>query len=248
MKKRPVILGNWKMYKTNREAKAYFEALLPQLSEVKATVGIAVPFTAISLCKELAEGSSVMVGAQNMHSAFEGAFTGEIAGKMLSDAGAQFVILGHSERRTLFQESHEEIRKKVEKALNEELTVVLCIGETLEQRKAGYEEHLQEQLTSALGDLKKTLLSKVIVAYEPIWAIGTGVSASPKQAEETHQWIRSTLETICGKTAGKKIPLLYGGSVKKTNIENFLEQKHIDGTLVGGASLKAQEFASMIPH
>lgn len=246
MKKKPMILGNWKMYKTNKEAQSYVKTLLPLVEKLDVLIGLAVPFTAISLCAELVADSSVMIGAQNMHSADEGAFTGEIAGKMLQEAGAEFVVLGHSERRVSFHETNEEIGKKVSRALEEGLKVVLCVGESLEQRKKGCEEHLEEQLFSALSGVKKTLLKQIAIAYEPIWAIGTGKSAKPKDVEKTHMFLRAVLEQIHGKTYGKKLPILYGGSVKKANIESFLQESHIDGALVGGASLEATEFASMI--
>lgn len=244
MEKDTIIIGNWKMYKTNKEVKEYLHSFTKNLSDTNVQVGFAVPFTAISLSAKELQDQGIWIGAQNMNSADEGAFTGEIAGKMLKDAGADFVILGHSERRTLFHETNEMIASKVKKALEEELKVVLCIGESLEQRENGYEEHLEEQISSALKDVDKSKTKNIIVAYEPIWAIGTGKSAGPKDVEKTHLFIKKILQKIFGKTV--KIPIIYGGSVKKENIVSYMEKKSISGALVGGASLKAKDFSEIV--
>ncbi len=240
------VIGNWKMYKTAREAADYIEALVPLIEECQANFFLAVPYTSIASAVQAAKNTKIVVGAQNMHDAREGAFTGEIASLMLKEAGAAFAILGHSERRTLFNETNESIHKKVIRALQDDLRPVLCIGETLQEREAGKtEEVLKEQLVSALQGIPKEDAGKIILAYEPVWAIGTGKTATPNIAQEAHAYIRSLLCDLFGKRAGNKIPILYGGSVKPDHVLLLMQKADIDGVLVGGASLDPKTFAAI---
>jgi len=232
-----IIAGNWKMYKTIEEASLFFEALIPMIQTTSSRVMIAPPFTALSECAKIAKGSSVEVGGQNMADAEEGAYTGEISARMLKEAGASFVILGHSERRTIFGESNELTNRKLKRARSDGLTPILCIGETEDERESGRSVGvLKEQLDCCLKAVSDR--SPIIIAYEPVWAIGTGKSATPDMAQEMHQRIREHL--------GQRLPILYGGSVKPSNIENLLTQPDIDGALIGGASLEVEAFAKMV--
>jgi len=242
-KRAPLIAGNWKMYKTVEEALSFFDTLLEK--RLGNPVYIAVPFTAIEACAVKTKGSFICIGAQNMNDASEGAFTGEIAAPMLQEAGASFVLLGHSERRHIFHEDNAFINKKVLKALESNLKPVLCVGETIEEREANQtEEVLEKQLKECLEGA--SFVEGVAVAYEPVWAIGTGKAATKEIAEEAHTFVRKVLEEIWGEENGQKVPLLYGGSVKVENAKDFLEQPHIDGLLVGGASLDAESFTKII--
>ena len=238
------VIGNWKMYKTSREATDYIEVLLPLIEGCKANVFLAVPYTSIASASHFAKKSSVVIGAQNMNDAREGAFTGEIAGLMLKEAGAAFVILGHSERRRIFHETDQVIQKKLMRALQDDLKPILCVGETLEQRDGDEtEEALEAQLRSAFEALPKEDAGKVIVAYEPIWAIGTGRTATPKLAQEAHAHIRMILADLVGKKRAESISIVYGGSVKPDHVSKLVSEKDIDGVLVGGASLDPKTFA-----
>jgi triosephosphate isomerase len=244
-----VIAGNWKMYKTIDEALRFVETLAPLITKSQATVYLAVPFTAIRPAASLVEelGASITIGAQNMNDAAEGAFTGEIAARMLTEAGARFVILGHSERRHLFHESNDTINKKVKRALESALQPVLCIGETLEEREAGETEAvLREQLTGSLEGISAEELSKMIIAYEPVWAIGTGKVARPDDAQTAHAFVRGVIAQIWGEEAAERIVIQYGGSVKPENADELLEQPDVDGLLVGGASLSPDSFSQII--
>lgn len=247
--KKKVIAGNWKMFKTGEEARATIQELKAAVEGTKERVLLAVPFTAITPSSEEAKGSNIEIGAQNMNDASEGAFTGEIAAGMLKEAGATFVILGHSERRHVFGEDDAFINRKVLKALQEGLTPIFCVGETLEEREGGKTEAvLKNQLEAGLKEVAKTAAKDLIVAYEPVWAIGTGKTATPEDAEKNHQFVRGVLEALLGKKGGGSLPILYGGSVKPGNAANLLSQKNIDGVLVGGASLKAEEFAQIVKY
>ena len=249
-KNRPkVIAGNWKMYKTIEEAIDYVETLTPLIKKSQGSVYLAVPFTALyptaQKMKELK--SPITLGAQNMNDASEGAFTGEIAAKMLVDAGADFVILGHSERRHIFHESDELINKKVKQALKNELQPILCVGETFEEREQERtEEVLQKQLTKGLKGVGVKALSTLILAYEPVWAIGTGKVAEPADAQAAHLFCRRFLSEKIGEEAALRLTILYGGSVKPENAAELLAQEEIDGVLVGGASLSPQLFSQII--
>lgn len=238
-----MITGNWKMYKTVDEALEFVKTLAPLLGESQARVGLAVPFTAIAplaaLVREL--GSSISIGGQNMHDQDEGAFTGEISARMLRDVGARFVILGHSERRHHFHESNSFINRKVKSALQAGLDVILCVGETLEERESGHEESvLEEQLMKSLEGVKN--LERVAIAYEPVWAIGTGKVASGEDAQKVHAFCRAL---VAKHWPGADVTIQYGGSVKPENAAALLQQPDIDGLLVGGASLKPDSFAKI---
>lgn len=248
MARRQIIAGNWKMYKTIPEAVAFVERLAPRASVSQAELYLAVPFTAISSAAQVALGSGLKIGAQNMHDAEEGAFTGEVAGRMLVDAGATFVLLGHSERRHLFGESNEVIRSKVARAFEVGLQPILCVGERLEERQAGRaQEVVAEQLTACLAGLRgKKKLAQLVVAYEPVWAIGTGETATPEQAEEMHRFCRSVVAERFGAEVAEGLPILYGGSVKPSNAAELLALDEIDGVLVGGASLDPDSFLAIV--
>lgn len=242
-----VIAGNWKMYKTFDEAVAFLKELIPLVQETSRKVYLAVPFTLIRPMHELAKDSKVEIGAQNMHDSSEGAFTGEIAGKMLKEAGANFVILGHSERRHLFNESNAFINKKVKRAIIDGLQPLLCIGETEEEREAGKTEQvLQTQLKESLEGLDANQLKNLIIAYEPVWAIGSSNPATPEIAQEAHLICRNFLTQHLNEEFAQQLVILYGGSVRPQNAKSFLEQVDIDGLLVGGASLSVDSFSKIV--
>jgi triosephosphate isomerase (TIM) len=240
------IVGNWKMHGTLGHVKAYLDALLPNLPK-GPKVMLAVPYPLLFPLSERVAGSGIEVGAQNMHEQEEGAFTGEVSPLLLLDVGARFVIIGHSERRTLFHETNSQIQKKVARALSSGLEPILCIGESLEQRESGQAEAiLEEQLLAALEGVSSEDISKVTIAYEPIWAIGTGKTATPELAEEVHFFCRSILAKLYGKSVADLLSILYGGSVKPSNASSLFQKENIDGALVGGASLDPESFLKII--
>ena len=246
MARKLYVVGNWKMYKTAREATDYIEDLIPLVEKCKANILISVPFTSIAPAANFAKDSPIAIGAQNMNDAREGAFTGEIAALMLKEAGASFVILGHSERRHVFKETNEFIHKKVLRALQDDLIPILCVGETLKEREEGKTEKvLKEQISSALEGVPTEDAGRLILAYEPVWAIGTGKTATSKIAEEAHAFCREVLSELFGKRKAGVISILYGGSVKPENAAELVSKKNIDGVLVGGASLDPQTFAKI---
>jgi len=241
-----IIVGNWKMYKTAREASAYLEELIPLIEGSKAKIFLAVPYTSITSAAKAAKGTEVMIGAQNMNDAREGAFTGEIAALMLKEAGAEFVLLGHSERRNVFDETDDFIQRKVVRALQDDLIPVLCVGESAKDRDSGETEAvLQKQIEACLEGVPKEEAGKLILAYEPVWAIGTGKTATPEMAQEAHAFCRKMLSELFGKKNADKIPILYGGSVNVNNAAELMEQEDIDGVLVGGASLDPKTLAEI---
>jgi triosephosphate isomerase len=243
----PLIVGNWKMYKTIDETVKFIRDLIPLVKECLSGIFLAVPFTAIKNASEQAKNSNIIIGAQNMNDATEGAFTGEIAGKMLKEAGAQFVIIGHSERRQSFQESNEFINRKVKRALNDGLRPILCIGETRQQRESDQTQViLKTQLTESLHEIPLEQLAQIVIAYEPIWAIGTGLTATPEQAQAMHHFCRETIAELWDSDVAKKVFLLYGGSVKENNAKELLNQADVDGFLIGGASLSLESFSQII--
>jgi triosephosphate isomerase len=244
-----LIIGNWKMYKTTREAIGYIERLAPKIEGVQSRVFLAVPYTAIASAASYVKQMNITIGAQNMNDAREGAFTGEIAALMLKEAGAGFVLLGHSERRHVFGETDAFIHRKVERALQDDLVAVLCVGENSEERNEGRtEEVLSRQISLALEGVPKEQTDKIILAYEPVWAIGTGASATPKMAQEAHAFCRACLAKLFGKRKANQISILYGGSVKPENVKDLVSQKDIDGVLVGGASLSAETLAELVQN
>ncbi|HSX03529.1 MAG TPA: triose-phosphate isomerase [Rhabdochlamydiaceae bacterium] len=247
MRKIPIIAGNWKMYKTIFEAKEFFASFLPQIKTSHSKIFIAPPFTALDTCAQLVKGSKVQIGAQNMSPFVEGAYTGEISGKMIKEAGGSFVILGHSERRGHFHETNAFIHQKLKAALLEKLIPILCIGETDKEREEGRSfEVILKQIDECLLGFSEEQLKDLIIAYEPIWAIGTGKTATPQLAEDMHHKIRQHIGKKWGIRLAEDLPILYGGSVKSENIASLLKEPDIDGALVGGASLDASSFAKIV--
>lgn len=247
MTRSTVMTGNWKMNKTIDEASTFVEGLLPLLKDVQIEVGLAVPFTSIHPLFLKVKGSALQIGAQNMNDVSEGAFTGEIAGKMLKNAGATFVILGHSERRRLYCEDNAFIHRKVVRAIETDLRPILCIGETLEEHEEGrVQAVVKTQLIEGLKDIKPEKLKHLIIAYEPVWAIGTGKSASAEEAQETHHYCREVLGEILGSHLADQIPIQYGGSVSVSNAVELMKQPDIDGLLIGGASLSLESFSKIM--
>jgi triosephosphate isomerase len=247
MNRIPLIAGNWKMHKTAREAAVFIQALAPLIGNLKRRVFIAPPFTALEAAAQAARGTQIAIGAQNMYDLPEGAFTGEISSGMLKAAGACFVILGHSERRIYFRETNADINRKVKRALSEKLTPLLCIGETLEEREKGMTHQvLGKQLEECLKGISVEALAPLIIAYEPVWAIGTGRAATPKLANEAHRECRSLLTNKWGKAFSCQTSLLYGGSVSPDNIGALMEESDIDGVLVGRAALEVNTFAQLV--
>lgn len=241
-----IIVGNWKMYKTALEASTYLEDLIPLVEGSKAKLFLAVPYTSIAATAKAAGDTNILIGAQNMNDASEGAFTGEIAALMLKEAGAQFVLLGHSERRNLFGETDEFIQRKVVRALQNDLIPILCIGETLHERESNEtKDALQKQIQACLETISKEDAAKLILAYEPVWAIGTGKTATPEIAQEVHAFCRDTLSELFGKEVSDRIPIIYGGSVNTRNVSQLIAQADIDGVLVGGASLDPETLAQI---
>lgn len=239
-----LIVGNWKMYKTLEDAIEYFKKFEPLVRGSGAKVYLAVPYTLITTLADLAKGTSVLIGAQNMNDAEEGAFTGEIAGKMVKDAGAQFVLIGHSERRRLFGESDAFLNRKVKRALSDGLQPIFCIGETQSERDQGLTEQvLKRQIAEGLKDMNG--VDALAVAYEPVWAIGTSQPATPAMTCEAHSICREALHEHFGDEA-ERVPILYGGSVNPTNAPDFVSQPNVDGLLVGTASLSAESFAKIV--
>jgi len=238
--RRKIAAGNWKMNKTPQEAKALIEELLPLVDSDDVDVIFCVPFIDIPVAIELLKGSRISVGAQNMHFEDKGAFTGEISAKMLYESGVEYVIIGHSERRQYFAETDETVNKKILKAFETELIPIVCCGETLEQREAGITlEWIKGQIKGAFAGVCKENAAQTIIAYEPIWAIGTGKVATKEQAEEVCRFIRETICDLYDQETADKIRILYGGSVTGDSANELFSMEDIDGGLVGGASLKA---------
>ncbi len=243
----PVIAGNWKMNKNNDETKKFIQEFEKLMGETEVEVVICPTFTSLASAAQMLSNSSVKLGAQNMSWEDEGAFTGEVSAEMLLDLGVDFVILGHSERRQIFNEKDEIINKKVVKALEKGLRPILCVGETLEERedKKAF-EIVKDQLIKGFDNVSKNEASKVIVAYEPVWAIGTGKTASPEDANEMASFVRSILKELFTEAISEEIIIQYGGSVKPANVEEIMNQADIDGALVGGASLKPKDFIEIV--
>ncbi|MCY3975423.1 MAG: triose-phosphate isomerase [Simkaniaceae bacterium] len=246
MRKRTFIVGNWKMHKTGAEAETFMDALLDEMPAPPCTVYIASPLTALARVAEIAEGSGVSIGAQNVSAFDEGAYTGEVSARMVKETSSLFALIGHSERRRLFAEDDHTVRKKLIRALVADLRPLLCVGETEEERtEHRTEEVLERQLMTALDGVSDADFRKVIIAYEPVWAIGSGRSASPETAQQTHAFCRSVLKKRFGNPA-IDTPLLYGGSVNPETVRDLIVQPDIDGALVGGASLDVDAFIAII--
>ena len=249
--RKPVIAGNWKMYKTISESVATVLALKPLVANANHCEVIVAPvFTSLKIVADRLEGSNIRVAGQNCSTEVEeGAHTGEVAAFMLRDAGARYVIAGHSERRQLCFETDSMVQRKCEAALAAGLMVIMCVGESLEQREQGTAENVVSgQLNGGLGSLTPADLDRIIVAYEPVWAIGTGRTATPEQAQEMHAFIRRVFADRYSKHAADAVRILYGGSVKPDNIAGLMSQRDIDGALVGGASLDAESFAQIVNY
>jgi triosephosphate isomerase (TIM) len=246
--RKPIIAGNWKMYKTLEEAKQFAEevkGLAPDPEKMDAV--ICAPALYLNELVNLLDGNPVAVGAQNMHYEDEGAFTGEVSPVQLKDLGVQYVIIGHSERREYFNETDEAVNKKAHAALKYELTPIICVGETLEEREAGNtEEKVSTQVRAALESLNDSQVIQSVIAYEPIWAIGTGKTATAEDANEVCGAIRKTVAELYNDETAQAVRIQYGGSVKPENIDELLSMEHIDGALVGGASLKSDSFAKLL--
>lgn len=246
--RKPVIAGNWKMFKTVEESVAFVDALLPLVKgSAHCEVVVAPPFPSLWSVARRVKGSNVRVAAQNCHWEKEGAFTGEVSCEMIVEAGASHVVIGHSERRQFFGETNETVNKKIFAALRASLIPIVCIGESLAEREQKQTERVVgEQLTKGLNSLTELQLSHIIVAYEPVWAIGTGRTATPELAAETHRFVRDTIGRMFSPASSSAMRILYGGSVKPDNIKGLMAQPDINGALVGGASLKADSFAAIV--
>jgi triosephosphate isomerase len=249
MKNRPIIGGNWKMQKTVAESKLFIEEFLKKIETFQEKVDIVIipPFTSINAVSEALKGKRIYTGGQNMYFEEKGAFTGEISPSMLLDAGATYVVLGHSERRAIFKESSDLISKKVKMAVKKGLRPILCIGESKEERVAGKTEAiLKEQLTGSLNGINKEEMANIVIAYEPVWAIGTGLTATPAQAQDAHAYVRKLLASLYDDKIARSTRIQYGGSVKPENAKELFSQPDIDGGLVGGASLDAKSLVEII--
>jgi len=246
--RKPVIAGNWKLYKTSKEAVDLVTRLIPEVkNNLDVDIVVAPVFTALTSVKKVISGSNIMLSGPDCFWEEEGAFTGEVSPRLLVDAGCSHVIIGHSERRQFFGDTDETVNRKIKAALNAGLIVLFCIGETLGEREAVKTfEVLKKQVTGGLTGITVKELENIIVAYEPVWAIGTGKTATDEQAQEAHAFIRSLVTGLYNKTTGNKIRILYGGSVKPENIKGLMTQPDIDGALVGGASLKAESFSAIV--
>jgi triosephosphate isomerase len=248
--RRPVIAGNWKMFKTISETKAFFSSFLPLVSGVShCEIVVAPPFVSLAAAAAAAVGSRVAISAQDVYWKKEGAFTGEVSIPMLLDAGCTHTIIGHSERRQFFGETDETVNEKARAAVSGRLQPIVCVGETLAERDAGKAaEVVRRQVRQGLAQLTESDLSPMIVAYEPVWAIGTGRTATPETAAEMHGEIRRTIGEIWGAKAAEAMRILYGGSVKPDNIQELMRREDIDGALVGGASLDPTSFAAIVKY
>ncbi len=247
-KRRPIIAGNWKMNKTTTEARDLATRLASLVSGVTdRDIVLAPPFTALSTVAIAVKGTNMALAAQNLFWEDKGAFTGEVSAEMLLDLGCKYVIIGHSERRQFFGETDETVNKKVRQALNKGLLPIVCVGELLKEREAGKaNEVIDRQVTGALKGVNAAEMQKIVIAYEPIWAIGTGKTATPEQANEIHNFIRKKVEVTYGRVVADSLRIQYGGSVTPENVSTLMAMPDIDGALVGGASLKPESFAALV--
>ena len=247
--RKKVIAGNWKMNKLPNESITFISELAPLLKNTENEVVVCVPYTDLFYTLMHTQGTNIKVGAQNMNAEEKGAYTGEVSGEMLKSIGVEYVIIGHSERRAYYNETDESVNKKLKKALSLDLKPIVCVGESLEQREAGSAKDIVTTQTKlALEGLSGEDVIKTIVAYEPIWAIGTGKTATKEDANETIKWIREEIENEYGKDVADNVIIQYGGSVKSSNAKDLFEMSDIDGGLVGGASLIAEEFSKIVNY
>jgi triosephosphate isomerase len=246
--RKPIVAGNWKMNKTVAEARDLVREILVELENFQGVdVVVCPPFTALAAVSETLGGAQIHLGAQNMHWEKSGAYTGEVSAPMLRELFCHFVILGHSERRAYFQESDDVVNRKVKAALNGNVTPIVCVGETLEERESGDTERVVErQARGSLAGLSESELGKIVLAYEPVWAIGTGRTASPEQAQDVHALIREVLGNMGGRDVAEAVRIQYGGSVKADNAGDLFRQPDIDGGLIGGASLDPRSFVKIV--
>ncbi len=246
--RRTVIAGNWKMNMTPSQTKAFIKELSPMVKgQDKCDIVLCVPFVDIAVAAEAAEGTNIKIGAQNIHFKESGAYTGEISADMLKEAGAEYVVIGHSERRQYFGETDETVNLRVKAALAAGFKVILCLGEVKEQRLAGITDEVVSMQTKLdLAGVSEEQLSRVIIAYEPVWAIGTGLTATPEQADETCGVIRSVIGKIYSAKASEDIVIQYGGSMNDSNAAELLSKPNVDGGLIGGASLKTDKFTAIV--
>ena len=247
--RKKVIAGNWKMNMLPNEAMAFIEELAPLVKDTENEIVLCVPYTDLFYSLLTAQGTNIKIGAQNMHFEESGAYTGEVSAEMLKSIGVEYVIIGHSERRQYFAETDETVNKKIKTALKHSLKPIVCVGETLEQREAGKTaEIITNQTKYALDGLTAEQVENIIIAYEPIWAIGTGKTATSGDANNSIKEIRKKIVEIYGQNTADRVIIQYGGSVKSTNAKEIFSTSDIDGGLVGGASLKAEEFSKIVNY
>lgn len=247
--RKPIIAGNWKMNKTNKEAKEMIPQLIPLIQDAQCDVVLCVPFTDILTVRRLIRGTNIKLGTQNVHWADSGAFTGEISAKMLKELRVEYVIIGHSERRQYFNETNETVNMRVQAALAAKLKPIVCIGETLEERESGdMEKVLYNQVVECLKGFKSWDFDKMVIAYEPVWAIGTGKTATSQQANDAIGFIRQTIAKKFSSKIADKVRIQYGGSMNGQNASELMAMSEIDGGLIGGASLDAVKFAEVVNY
>ena len=245
--RRPIIAGNWKMNKTAAEAVALIEELKPMVAKTKPEVVICVPYTDLWVAAKAIEGSNIKLGAENVSWADSGAFTGEISADMLLEIGVEYVIIGHSERRQYFGETDQSVNARLKQALAKGLKPIVCVGETLAEREKNKTKRvLKKQIIEGLEGVED--LSNVVIAYEPVWAIGTGKTATAEDANKTIGYIRSLIRKVYGSEVAKNLRIQYGGSMKPSNAKELMAMRNIDGGLIGGAALKAQDFAGIVNY
>ncbi len=246
--KPPLVIANWKMHGTRAESQILAQRIHNGMTDLThVEVGIAPPFTALATVADVLRGGEIQLVAQNVHWEDKGAFTGEISPKMLRETGCTFVLIGHSERRHLFDENDQMVSKKMSALLRADLLPILCVGETLRERKKGMTRNvISRQLRAALKGVSKNAIEKITVAYEPVWAIGTGLTATPDEAGHAHRWIRKVMTRLFGSTKAMRCRILYGGSVRPENAAELARASEVNGLLVGGASLKAGDFLRIV--
>ncbi|MDR3263786.1 MAG: triose-phosphate isomerase [Clostridiales bacterium] len=243
----PIIAGNWKMNNTIKETKELLTALIPLVKDAKAEVAVCVPYTSIATARKLIRGTNIKLGAENVHWADKGAFTGEISADMLKELKVEYVIVGHSERRQFFGETDETVNKRAQAALSRKLKPIICVGELLSERENGKtDEVVIRQTKGAFAGITKGNLKNIVIAYEPVWAIGTGKTATAEDADKTIAVIRKTIGGLYGKVAAEAIRIQYGGSMNAKNVTELMAKPNIDGGLIGGASLKAEDFSKVV--
>ncbi len=246
-KRKTVIAGNWKMNNTPAQTTELINAMKPLVKDADCDVVLCVPFVDIAAATKAAEGSNIKIGAENVHFKASGAYTGEVSAEMLTACGVEYVVIGHSERRTYFGETDQTVNLRTLAALNAGLKAIICVGETLEQRELGYTETLLKfQTKMALTNVTGEQLKNVIIAYEPVWAIGTGVTATAEQADEGNGYVRAAIAEVFGNDAAESVTVQYGGSMNAKNAEELLGKTNVDGGLIGGASLKAEDFSVIV--